>query len=153
MKPGDKSGGSTPRPDGPENGVQHWLLNEEARLLGQIEELRGNVRAAKEAGEIGDEEDLALALAEEEELIRKILKKRGDLAQVRYSLTRFHEGEYGFCEDCGEEIPARRLELMPWVTRCVNCQAGSEQAARKRACNEKFGLPWTLAHADHIEEE
>jgi phage/conjugal plasmid C-4 type zinc finger TraR family protein len=34
----------------------------------------------------------------------------------------------GRCADCGREIPAERREALPTATRCVGCQAASEQA-------------------------
>ena len=29
----------------------------------------------------------------------------------------------GTCEDCGEDIPQRRLDVMPWAQFCTECQA------------------------------
>lgn len=40
---------------------------------------------------------------------------------LHLALDRIAEGEFGYCEDCGEEIAARRLELDPTVRRCVAC--------------------------------
>jgi DnaK suppressor protein len=34
--------------------------------------------------------------------------------------------EFGLCEDCEEEIPPRRLAVMPYATRCAACQAKAE---------------------------
>ncbi|MCG9124297.1 TraR/DksA C4-type zinc finger protein [Laribacter hongkongensis] len=31
------------------------------------------------------------------------------------------------CEDCGEDIPPRRRELVPGVTRCIDCQTLAER--------------------------
>ena len=31
-------------------------------------------------------------------------------------------GTYGTCVDCGREIPAARLEAVPEVIRCIDCQ-------------------------------
>jgi DnaK suppressor protein len=33
-------------------------------------------------------------------------------------------GEFGFCEDCGEDIAIGRLEIDPAATRCVSCANG-----------------------------
>ena len=32
------------------------------------------------------------------------------------------------CEDCGEDIPLARQQLIPGVTRCVHCQSVVERA-------------------------
>lgn len=34
--------------------------------------------------------------------------------------------DYGLCEECEEPIAPRRLALMPYATRCPECQARSE---------------------------
>ena len=36
-------------------------------------------------------------------------------------LRRMGEGDYGVCVECGEEIPRRRLELVPATLHCVEC--------------------------------
>jgi DnaK suppressor protein len=40
------------------------------------------------------------------------------------ALIRLDENDYGYCEDCGEDIAPKRLELDPTVTRCISCAAG-----------------------------
>ncbi len=40
------------------------------------------------------------------------------------ALARLQEGEFGYCEECDEEIPARRLELDPTARRCISCASG-----------------------------
>ena len=42
--------------------------------------------------------------------------------------------DYGLCEECEEEIPERRLALMPYAALCAACQARREprQAATRR---------------------
>lgn len=44
--------------------------------------------------------------------------------RLHAALARMNEGEYGWCEDCGEEIAPKRLELDPAATRCVSCASG-----------------------------
>lgn len=43
------------------------------------------------------------------------------LAKIKQALKRIEAGEYFFCSECGEEIPAARLELLPFTTHCVSC--------------------------------
>ncbi|MBO0707833.1 MAG: TraR/DksA C4-type zinc finger protein [Candidatus Dormibacteraeota bacterium] len=42
--------------------------------------------------------------------------------QVEHAMERLQQGLYGICEDCGDAIPAERLEFKPEATRCVRCQ-------------------------------
>lgn len=37
------------------------------------------------------------------------------------ALTRIKEGSYGICTKCGETIPENRLNVLPYVTTCVEC--------------------------------
>jgi len=46
--------------------------------------------------------------------------------QVLAALQRIKSGDYGVCEWCGEPIAAKRIEAVPWATRCVACQAQAE---------------------------
>ena len=44
-----------------------------------------------------------------------------ELLMIKAALKRIDSGEYFLCSVCGEEIPAARLELLPFTTHCVNC--------------------------------
>ncbi|WP_338055522.1 TraR/DksA family transcriptional regulator [Shimia biformata] len=43
---------------------------------------------------------------------------------LQSALERIGTDEFGWCEDCGEEIAVKRLEFDPSVTRCIACAAG-----------------------------
>lgn len=44
-----------------------------------------------------------------------------ELRQIQHALERMDEGIYDECEVCGEEIPLKRLEALPFSTLCVQC--------------------------------
>lgn len=44
--------------------------------------------------------------------------------RISAALARLDAGDFGWCEECGEAIPERRLALDPTLTRCVDCAAG-----------------------------
>lgn len=44
------------------------------------------------------------------------------LREIDEALNRIYEGTYGICEECGEEIDPRRLEVMPYARLCVACR-------------------------------
>ena len=56
---------------------------------------------------------------------RKLLKK------IEQALIRIEEGEYGYCEETGEEIGLKRLEARPVATLCVEAQERRELAERQ----------------------
>jgi len=43
------------------------------------------------------------------------------LGEIEAALERLEEGEFGICQGCGEQIPQRRLEALPWARYCVAC--------------------------------
>lgn len=50
------------------------------------------------------------------------------LDRVWESLRR---GMYGICQQCGAEIPQRRLEAVPEAVFCINCQEKMEESRMK----------------------
>lgn len=48
---------------------------------------------------------------------RRVGRHRAILA----ALERMDDGEFGYCEDCGEFIGTGRLHVDPCVPRCVSC--------------------------------
>lgn len=51
---------------------------------------------------------------------------RRQTERTRYeaALARMNAGEYGYCENCGENIAPGRLHLDPAATRCIDCARG-----------------------------
>lgn len=50
-------------------------------------------------------------------------RRSHDLARIDAAFRRIEEGEYGWCDACGEPIAPKRLEIDPMATRCVGCAA------------------------------
>ncbi len=46
---------------------------------------------------------------------------------VEEALARLNAQEYGLCQDCGEPIPKKRLEAVPWAQFCIPCQETFEE--------------------------
>ena len=53
-------------------------------------------------------------------------REKEKLEQIDAALTRMEAGEYGICEECGEQIPIGRLKAMPFATLCVKCKSKKE---------------------------
>lgn len=78
------------------------------------------------AGDIVDElQGKSIARVQEKLLTNNIAK----LKSVRIAIEKIDLGEYGYCDECGESIGIRRLEILPGCTICVLC---AEQAERLR---------------------
>jgi len=77
--------------------------------------------------EIGDRS--VSVLGQDVELERLEMKRR-ELRRIDEGLERLDLGGYGLCEDCDAEIAEERLEIVPFATRCVECE-------RRREVEEK----------------
>lgn len=44
--------------------------------------------------------------------------------RIAAALKRIDDGEFGFCQDCGDELDPARLQLDPTVPCCVSCASG-----------------------------
>ena len=108
------------------------LFGERGRLEAELEQLRNRntdmENALPEDGEGGDEDtaDLAAAMMDKEMDLSVEDEIEDMLAQVAHALEKMEAGTYGICDMSGEPIPASRLELIPWASLTVECQALSE---------------------------
>jgi DnaK suppressor protein len=49
-----------------------------------------------------------------------------ELLQVERALTKLKHGTYGLCEGCGKKIPVARLNTLPYIATCIECQREME---------------------------
>jgi DnaK suppressor protein len=55
-----------------------------------------------------------------------LLNQRHLLAAIEEALMHLWDGTYGFCISCGQPIPEKRLEAIPWAVRDKACQEQCE---------------------------
>ena len=63
-------------------------------------------------------------------------RDRQVIEEIQAALNRMDDGEYGICQECGEEIGLARLRAQPTATLCVHCKSMMEaigQGAMLRA--------------------
>jgi len=100
-------------------------------LLEKREDLLKVVRSKKEQdlteAEIGDEIDTASATSEKELLFEQTDNEKIILDAIESALRRLETGKFGKCESCGLEIKEGRLNAIPWVRYCIDCQSKSEK--------------------------
>ena len=59
-------------------------------------------------------------------------RERNLLKQIDDALARLAADKYGICEECGEEIPLRRLQARPMTTLCIVCKTLQEEDEKIR---------------------
>lgn len=55
-------------------------------------------------------------------------KQKAIILQLRTAIYKIDEGTYGECSDCEEPINSKRLDALPWATRCISCQEAFDAA-------------------------
>jgi len=48
-------------------------------------------------------------------------RRAARIMMIDAALKRIEEGDYGYCAECDEEIPEKRLEVDPAAPRCIKC--------------------------------
>ena len=69
-----------------------------------------------------DAVEFAAKTAEQDVTVAAANLRRRTLKEVENALRRVSRGTYGTCEMCFAEIPANRLQAIPWARFCLACE-------------------------------
>lgn len=115
--------------------LEHYralLEKERTRMQNQTRATEIGVSEANAANEAPDYDDNPADAATEtfeREKARALRDNaRATLERIEAALEKMERGTYGLCDICGTQIPAGRLEAIPYATLCVKCQADVEGA-------------------------
>lgn len=105
--------------------AEQALRAERDRLVAQLAEL-----GAAESGDLnvdidfgGSFADAAAVTAERTEVLGVVDSLKGQVDDIDRALERIAEGKYGICANCGNEISADRLAIIPASILCVDCKS------------------------------
>jgi DnaK suppressor protein len=88
-----------------------------------VEESRETIsHLQQEVRDVGDEAERATRETENSLELRTRDRYRKLIRKIDKALIRLDEGEYGYCEETGEEIGLARLEARPIATLCLDAQ-------------------------------
>jgi len=99
------------------------LLALRERIHAQIQALKGD--SLQRHDEVNTAEDGTDAF-ERQFALNIVSSENEALMDIDDALQQLEEGTYGVCEDCGGLIEVPRLKALPFVRKCVGCQAKSE---------------------------
>src|SRR5271157_6091891 len=109
------------------------LLRLHKSLTGRRDELRkrlgGDLKdlSNSEKGDAtGDSADLAFDSGSEEVASQLAELESRELLKIERALTKLKQGTYGLCEGCTKKIPVARLNTLPFITTCIECQREME---------------------------
>jgi DnaK suppressor protein len=58
-------------------------------------------------------------------------RERKLINKIQDALDRIDSGDFGICEECGDDISEARLRVRPVTTLCINCKMEAEQKERR----------------------
>ncbi len=107
------------------------LADFDTRIRSRLAELEQSSEAGKKAQEVVHLDQQAVGrLSRMDALQNQAMAKaqqanrNREMSRLKAALARIEEGEYGFCQDCGDEIPIGRLNLDYAASKCVSCASG-----------------------------
>ncbi len=89
-------------------------------LVAESRETISNLQT--EVRDVGDEAERATRETENSLELRTRDRYRKLINKINKTLARLDDGDYGYCEETGEEIGLERLEARPIATLCLDAQ-------------------------------
>ena len=96
------------------------LQHEISELLDEEASLEQSSLGVEDMGETAQD----LQEVQQDESI--LLNQRHLLAAIEEALRLLRDGTYGYCLSCGQPIPEKRLDAIPWAVRDRACQEQCE---------------------------
>jgi DnaK suppressor protein len=103
---------------------QVLLQNIRAEIVGEVEKTNGKENGAEHMADISDDAARSYDRKLQGDLEEQEWNK---LKQLEAALEKVAQDKYGTCEQCGEEIPEARLEIMPYAEFCTQCLSEIEE--------------------------
>jgi DnaK suppressor protein len=102
------------------------LLKEREEIVGEVRQI---FESSKEMGQDGIQDigDEAANIYNKQILLSLTESERMRLQEMDEALDRIEAGTYGICEECGEPIGLKRLEVRPVAKYCVPCLSKMEK--------------------------
>jgi len=102
------------------------LLKEREQIVGEVKQTYASSQEVGQDGiqDIGDE---AANIYNKQILLSLNENERMRLQEVDEALDRIKGSTYGICDECGEPISLKRLEVRPVAKYCVACLTKMER--------------------------
>src|SRR5690349_13629335 len=93
-----------------------------AALIAKRSELRTGIHSRASSLQVdpgGDRMDEVRSMTERNATVEDVVRMSRLLALIEEALRRIDTGTFGVCLACGDKVPRKRLELVPWAAYCV----------------------------------
>jgi DnaK suppressor protein len=105
------------------------VLQRKQAELANVLRTRDGISIEKSA----DQMDEIQYASERDLAIRNVDRDSTLLRQVKAALRRIEEGAFGTCIDCDSAITQKRLAVLPWASRCIECQQAADRQQQERS--------------------
>lgn len=119
------------------------LQEQRADLINKSHVARADLRAREKAP--GDSIDESVDEQGTSTTLRLKDRERNLLTKINDALNRIDDGDYGFCDNCGDPIGTGRLRARPMATLCIECKEDEEREERRL----KTGNPGMFSPIKH----
>lgn len=106
------------------------LLRQKSSLLDEAEVALNELPGQTVFPDLGDQ---ASAETDRNFMLRLRGREQRLLKKIEEALDRIENGNFGICDDCGEDIDIKRLEARPVTTMCIDCKTLQEEEEKLRA--------------------
>ncbi len=76
--------------------------------------------------------DMGTDTDEAEKRVYLLNKELEKVKKINLALKRIYEKSYGVCEICGDVIPDKRLNIVPYAKYCISCKSKEELKSKRR---------------------
>ena len=105
--------------------IRKILLEEKEKIGDEIKSKQINLSDIER--DVGDEVDKSMVEQERELNLLLQDREKQHLEAIEEALQRIETGEYGFCDECGDQIDKKRLMVIPLAQLCITCQQNEER--------------------------
>jgi DnaK suppressor protein len=105
----------------------------EAALLRQLDELAQTEDTARDASKTVELDQCTVgrlsrmdAMQHQAMSLETNRRRATHIKRIRTALAKIEEGDYGYCDDCGEPINPKRLAIDPATPFCIGCADGHQ---------------------------
>lgn len=111
--------------------IRGALESERVRLEAALKSVNHEGSLIEEAGDLSSGTDDHIADTATETYMRELddgLEENAEhlLGEIDAALGRLDAGTYGTCTACGRQIPAERLQAVPWAALCLDDKRAQE---------------------------
>ncbi|MBI5585654.1 MAG: TraR/DksA family transcriptional regulator [Deltaproteobacteria bacterium] len=109
--------------------LRNQLLKNRKEILDRVRRLETDVESLQEIQSELEEEAQKLELSR---LYGRLgNQEREEIEAIELALNKLDSGKFGRCEECGEPIPLKRLQVLPWARLCRQDAEEMEKTGRR----------------------